>query len=343
MDKIISAGMQLPKLENNSIHRLYVVAENNYKEGYSMYTKGNHIEAFVLLMRFTKLFELINIHTDRYISCSRYNSIKRNFGKSINYLETIKPLLEIKYKSPLLQQLLPNVPNRSIEFDKVVGENRHLRIEEEGHRREMEETLLRRWENFKKSIPKLEPPKLVSKTTDDFKDGVDLIYKNKDGRPFDSLMMLAMHLKLRNRTIVDVPGDNNCQFHAVADQLVQIGITGWTAIKLRQKAVKWLQDNEKRPMDDGNVGEPTYLKDAVGVDDWIGYVNKMRIHDETWGDEATLLAFAALFRISIVVVSSLPGNYTHEVKPPQFWNIDHKGTIYLGHYHEFHYTSTKVI
>ena len=66
--------------------------------------------------------------------------------------------------------------------------------------------------------------------------------------------------------------------------------------------------------------------------------------DETWGDEATLLALSVLFRISIVVVSSLPCNYTHEiVAPPQFWNIDNKGTIYLGHYHEFHYTSTKVI
>ena len=35
--------------------------------------------------------------------------------------------------------------------------------------------------------------------------------------------ILKMHLKTLNRSIVDVPGDNNCQFHAVADQLERIG------------------------------------------------------------------------------------------------------------------------
>ena len=185
---------------------------------------------------------------------------------------------------------------------------------------------------------------MFMKTTDDIKPrDVSINYEDSDGKPLDALAILSQHLKTINRTVVDVPGDNNCQFHAIADQLESIGVTGWSALKLRQKAVKWLQDNEKREMDDGNVGEQTFLKDAVGVDDWAEYVEKMCIHGETWGDEATLLALSALFRISIVVVSSLPGNYTHEVKPPKFWNLDHKGTIYLGHYHEFHYTSTKVI
>ena len=96
-------------------------------------------------------------------------------------------------------------------------------------------------------------------------------------------------------------------------------------------------------MDDGKIGEQTILKDAVGVDDWSKYIAKMRLHNETWGDEATLLALSVLFKVSIVVVSSLPGSYTHKISPPKFWNIDHKGTIYLGHYHEFHYTSTKEI
>ena len=36
-----------------------------------------------------------------------------------------------------------------------------------------------------------------------------------------------------------------------ADQLEQVGITGWTALKLRQKAVSWLKANGDRPMDDG--------------------------------------------------------------------------------------------
>jgi len=356
MDKIMIAGAELPVLENDSIHRLYIVAENHYNEGYDMYMKCNIVEAFVLLLRFTKLFEMINSHNNRLCNCGKYNNIKKNFGKSIAYMEGIKPLLEDKYRRIEDKLSLPDAPsdsvfdvkNNSTERDNTTPE---VTLEEESRKREIEEILSRRWKEFNKSVPKSVPKpvpkpgvKPINKTTDDIKaSDISISYKDKDGKALDALEILTQHLKKVNRCVVDVPGDNNCQFHAVADQLERISITGWTAIKLRQKAVKWLQDNEKRAMDDGKVGEQTYLKDAVGVDNWPEYVDKMRVHGETWGDEATLLALSVLFRLSIIVVSSLPGNYTHEVKPPDFWNIDHKGTIYLGHYHEFHYTSTKAI
>jgi hypothetical protein len=357
MDKILAAGVEIPVLENNSIHRLYLVAENHYSEGYSLFTKGSMLESFVLLMRFTKLFELINEHPNRYMRYERYNKIKKNFGKSIGYLEVIKPQLEDKYKRQESKLCLPTVPIGSVfstenldEQDKPLEETPESILDEERRKREIDEILLRRWEEFNKPRPKPvekqveKPVPKPVKTTDDLSDSnKSLSYKDKDGKPLDALAILEMHLITLNRSIVDVPGDNNCQFHAVADQLERIGITGWNAMKLRHKAVKWLQDNEKRAMDNGKVGEQTYLKDAVGVDDWQEYVDKMRIHDKTWGDEATMLALSVLFKISIVVVSSLPGNYTHEIRPPQFWNIDIKGTIYLGHYHEFHYTSTKGI
>ena len=35
--------------------------------------------------------------------------------------------------------------------------------------------------------------------------------------------------------------------------LEQVGLGGWTALKLRQKAVQWLKTNGNRPMDDGKV------------------------------------------------------------------------------------------
>ena len=41
MDQIIATGSIIPKLENNSIYRLYFVAENHYKDAYNMYTKGS--------------------------------------------------------------------------------------------------------------------------------------------------------------------------------------------------------------------------------------------------------------------------------------------------------------
>ena len=43
------------------------------------------------------------------------------------------------------------------------------------------------------------------------------------------------------------------RFHALADQLQQAGLGGWTAISLRKKAVAWLEENGKRPMDDGKA------------------------------------------------------------------------------------------
>jgi hypothetical protein len=90
-----------------------------------------------------------------------------------------------------------------------------------------------------------------------------------------------------------VPGDNNCQFHALADQLKLAGIPGWDATKLRKKAVQWLKENGSRPMDDGKVGAQTKLKDSVGVEHWGRYLSEMTQHGVTWGDEATLLAASA--------------------------------------------------
>jgi len=159
-------------------------------------------------------------------------------------------------------------------------------------------------------------------------------------KPMDARSKLSHHLALRGFKIKDVPGDNNCQFHALADQLQQVGITGWTAISLRKKAVQWLHDNGKRPMDDGKVGEACLLKDSVGVENWNSYIREMSQHGITWGDEATLLAASVLFKAEIVVISSLTDDYCHIVTPPEVWGVPLRTRLYLGHYHEYHYVST---
>ena len=46
--------------------------------------------------------------------------------------------------------------------------------------------------------------------------------------PQDPRSRLNRHLRMRGFQIKDVPGDNNCQFHAIADQLDQVGLRGWT-------------------------------------------------------------------------------------------------------------------
>ena len=122
-----------------------------------------------------------------------------------------------------------------------------------------------------------------------------------------------------------------------------MGVTGWTALKLRQKAVAWLNKNGDRPMDDGKVGQRTLLKDSVGVDSWSSYLSEMSQHGRTWGDEATLLAISVLFGAEICVISSLSEDYCHIVTPPDVWRVELRTRIYLGHFAEYHYVSTRPI
>ena len=91
------------------------------------------------------------------------------------------------------------------------------------------------------------------------------------------------------------------------------------------------------------MGERTLLKDFVGVGSWKSYIAEMSQHGRTWGDEATLLAASVLFKAEIVVISSVSEDYCHIVTPPEVWKIELTTRIYLGHYHEFHYVSTRPV
>ena len=43
----------------------------------------------------------------------------------------------------------------------------------------------------------------------------------------------------------------------------------------------------------------------------------------------------------ICVIASLSEDYCHIVTPPDVWGVELRTRIYLGHYHEFHYVSTR--
>ena len=58
---------------------------------------------------------------------------------------------------------------------------------------------------------------------------------------------------------------------------------------------------------------------------------------------ATLLAASVLFKAEIVVISSVSEDYCHIVTPPDVWKVPLKTRLYLGHYHEYHYVSTRPI
>ena len=360
MQQIIAEGNNIGEWENKiiiDINYLYAQAEDCLRKGNKMYKCDLLVEAFVYFLRMTRFYELIGKNSHLIISNRRHLNIRMNVTRIVSIMELIKPKLVKKYDKNKNMKEFPMVPYTGITVSSKLINSRKITTEESEYdtpeiKAKMMSDLDERWQRLvSKRIPKpeskaitgnqIDSSKEISKTTDNIdKSNKRLKYTNKDGIPLDALKILALHLQIYNRQIFDVPGDNNCQFHAVADQLERISIKGWCANKLRIKAVQWLKDNEKREMDDGKVGKQTYLKDAICVDNWDIYIEKMSKHDITWGDEATLLALSVLFKIKINVVSSLPGNYLHIVQPPKFWNIDIKGEIYIGHYHEFHYVST---
>ena len=48
-----------------------------------------------------------------------------------------------------------------------------------------------------------------------------------------------------------------------------------------------------------------------------------------------------LFKAEICIISSVSDDYCHVVTPPDVWKVPLRTRIYLGHYHEFHYVSTR--
>ena len=50
-----------------------------------------------------------------------------------------------------------------------------------------------------------------------------------------------------------------------------------------------------------------------------------------------------LFRAEICVISSLSEDYCHVVTPPEVWGVELRTRIYLGHFAEFHYVSTRPV
>ena len=134
--------------------------------------------------------------------------------------------------------------------------------------------------------------------------------------PYDNLVAA---LAKRGLMLVNVPGDGNCQFRAVSDQLSTTKLPPKTYQQLRQEAADYIENKN-------------LYKEFEGPDAAQNvYVANMRKPGE-WGDNFTLLALARKYNLTIIVVQD-DGSV--------FKIHDGKQTITLGYLRNLHYTSTK--
>lgn len=144
--------------------------------------------------------------------------------------------------------------------------------------------------------------------------------------------LLKQRLKIFGREMVNVPGDGNCQFHAIADQLNQIPnqTPKQTAQTVRMRCVELMGEDGRRQHFQG-------FRVSSDGKSWDKYLADMKT-DTVWGDHLTLTAASVVFKLRINVISSLE-NFDTVVTPP--FSVESLNEIYLGHIPETHYVSTR--
>jgi len=130
----------------------------------------------------------------------------------------------------------------------------------------------------------------------------------------------------------DIPGDGNCQMHAISDQLYD---TISKSADIRKMVVDWLQKNRDSQLPNGAI-----LHQFMHDRKWEDYCTAMA-KDGCWGDHLTLLAISEMFGVQISIFSSVEGdNFITEIHP----TIKKlKKVLLLSHYAEFHYGSLEHI
>lgn len=125
-----------------------------------------------------------------------------------------------------------------------------------------------------------------------------------------------------------IPGDGNCQFHSISDQLFDtLEQSAW----VRAKIVEWLRSHGDWELPDNGAR----LRDFA-YEEWDAYCNNMA-RPGIWGDHLTLTAASHLFGVRIVLFSSIEdNNYVTEYLPAV---ITSPTVLYLCHYAEYHYGS----
>ncbi|EAL65031.2 OTU domain containin protein [Dictyostelium discoideum AX4] len=127
----------------------------------------------------------------------------------------------------------------------------------------------------------------------------------------------------------EIPGDGNCQMHALSDQLY--GDLSHSQ-EVRKTIVDWLRKNKDFQLPNGAT-----ICQFVNTNNWDDYCNDMS-KNGNWGDHLTLLAAAEHFGSKISIISSVESqsNFFIEIIPSKILNDK---VLLLSHYAEFHYGS----
>jgi hypothetical protein len=161
------------------------------------------------------------------------------------------------------------------------------------------------------------------------------VYKQKKAEKSQNERFEAAHSRLMTRLEAAgmkqksvIPGDGNCQFHSISDQLFDsLEQSAW----VRAQIVAWLKSHGEWILPENGA----QLKDFA-MDDWDDYCTHMA-RPGIWGDHLTLTAAANLFGVRIVLFSSIEDNhYVTEYLPSV---ITSTKVLYLCHYAEYHYGS----
>ncbi|XP_035697810.1 uncharacterized protein LOC118430883 [Branchiostoma floridae] len=130
----------------------------------------------------------------------------------------------------------------------------------------------------------------------------------------------------------EVPGDGNCMFHAVSDQVLRTEGRNITHLQLREQAVTHLRRNPRNAHGD-------HLSNFILNQTWEEYLETMS-RDGTWGDHVVLQAMAGMLGRDVIIVSSVEAdNYVTVLQPQSGANPETARPLLLGHYAENHYAS----
>ena len=162
-------------------------------------------------------------------------------------------------------------------------------------------------------------------------------------RLVDLLPLLWAHIQLAfpGAIIQEVPGDGDCLFHAIVDQLLRRYNIHTDAETLRRDCVQWLDENAAMPMADGRALSEHILAEFNGTRTWDEYLDGMRLVRDQWGDEWVMMAAAALYDATITWVATNQTRVQEIHLPPHFGTARQR-VLFLGHYYEKHFISGMV-